>query len=52
MADQEGAEPMVEQDNGENKPEKNSTTFRGRIIKLKPRKIGKRVKKVKIKSIF
>lgn len=37
---------MVEQDNADSKTAQNSTTFRGRFIKLKPRKLGKRVKKI------
>lgn len=41
MADQEGSEPMVEQDNVDKKPKKKS-----RFLKLKPRKVRKRVKKV------
>ena len=45
MSDQEGAEPMVEQDHAE-KPVQNSTKFKARFKKLRPRKVGKRMKKV------
>ncbi|XP_063404964.1 excitatory amino acid transporter-like [Mytilus trossulus] len=41
MADQEGSEPMVEQDNVDKKPKKKS-----RFLRLKPRKVRKRVKKL------
>ncbi|XP_052088806.1 excitatory amino acid transporter-like [Mytilus californianus] len=41
MADQEGSEPMVEQDNVDKNSKKKS-----RFLKLKPRKVRKRVKKL------